>query len=65
MRNALLAVAAVLVVFLAGWIVDDKLLGGDVEIHRVEYLLEGGQRCAYSIRQLKSGRKRAAAGAGA
>ncbi|MEM9204049.1 MAG: VanW family protein [Actinomycetota bacterium] len=30
MRNALLAVAAVLVVFLAGWIVDDKLLGGDI-----------------------------------
>ena len=30
MRNALLAVAAVVVVFLAGWIVDDKILGGDI-----------------------------------
>ena len=30
MRNALLAVAAVVVVFLAGWIIDDKILGGDI-----------------------------------
>ncbi len=30
MRNALLAVAAVLLAFLAGWLIDDKLLGGDV-----------------------------------
>ena len=30
MRNALLAVAAVLLAFMAGWLVDDKLLGGDI-----------------------------------
>ncbi|MEO0494843.1 MAG: VanW family protein [Actinomycetota bacterium] len=30
MRNALLAVVAVVVVFFAGWVVDDKILGGDI-----------------------------------
>ncbi len=30
MRNALLAVAAVLLALLAGWLIDDKLLGGDI-----------------------------------
>jgi hypothetical protein len=34
MRNALLAVAAVLLAFLAGWLIDDKLLGGDVPRNR-------------------------------
>ena len=30
MRNALLAVAAVLMAVVAGWLIDDKLLGGDI-----------------------------------
>ena len=34
MRNALLAVAAVLLAFLAGWLIDDKLLGGDLPRNR-------------------------------
>ena len=30
MRNALLAVAAVVAAVFAGWILDDKILGGDI-----------------------------------
>ena len=32
------------------------ILGEEVEVERVEYLLAGGERCAYSISARKAGR---------